>query len=101
LGFFQIEGQPGSDVRAAHFRHTGQAVSKLVLLFQRVPGAFAARAVERAEDYPFAYVELYISRDGKFEGMLVPVAQVGDADGDAAIGDFGAYPARLVGSRRP
>ncbi len=72
-----------------------------MLLFESIPTAFAARVGGRTEDYPFTYVELYISGDGKFEGMLVPAARIGYVDGNAALRDFGVYPARLVGSRRP
>lgn len=100
LGSFQIAGQPGSDVRVAHIRHTEQGL-RLTLLFESDPRAFASRVGSRAEDYPFAYVELYMSGEGKCEGMLVLAARVGYTDGEAALEDFGAYPARLVGARRP
>lgn len=100
LGSFEIAGHPGSDVRVAHVRQTQQGL-RLTLLFESGPPAFASRAGSRAEDYPFAYVELYMSVEGKFEGMLVPAARVEYAAGEAALEDFGAYPAQLSGARRP
>ena len=100
LGSFQIAGDPASDVRVARLLETQQGL-RLTLLFESGPRAFASRAGARAEDYPFAYVELYLGGEGKFSGTLVPAARVGYAAGEAALEDFGAYPARLAGARRP
>lgn len=100
LGTFQIAGRPGSEVRVAHTRHTEQGF-RLTLLFESGPREFASRAGAGAEDYPFAYIELYVSGEGMCEGMLVPAARVEYAGGEAALEDFGAYPARLEGARRP
>ena len=74
--------------------------SKLIVLYERTINFFELRRGSRSEDYRFGYAEIYLGRDGKGEGTLIPAARVKLQGGNTwVVEDFGEFPARLMGLR--
>jgi len=60
-----------------------------------------ARRGARSLDYPFTYIELFMDRNGKGEGELIPAARVRATGAKSwEIENFGVYPARLTNVRQ-
>ena len=98
LGFFAFEGQVGRDLNFILETQTENG-RKITILFERWLQMFEVRYGTRSQDYPFAYIELFINDSGKGEGSLIGLAKVSfdkKNPNNLDIENFGTYPARLV-----
>lgn len=99
LGFFAFDGQVGRDLNFILETQTENG-RKITILFERWLQMFEVRYGTRSQDYPFAYIELFINDNGKGEGSLIGLAKVSfdkKNPNNLDIENFGTYPARLMG----
>ena len=99
LGFFAFDGQVGRDLNFILETQTENG-RKITILFERWLQMFEVRFGTRSQDYPFAYIELFINDNGKGEGSLIGLAKVSfdkKNPNNLDIENFGTYPARLMG----
>ena len=70
---------------------------RIIVLYERDVRFFELRYGTRSSDYRIGYAEMYVDRNGKGEGTLIPAARVRLKDGNTwEVEDFGAFPARLM-----
>jgi hypothetical protein len=73
---------------------------RITVLYARWVQFFELRYGTRSQDYPIGYAEMFIDRNGKGEGTLIPAARVRLKGGNTwEVEDFGVLPARLMGLR--
>jgi hypothetical protein len=99
LGFLAFDGQVGRDLNFVQETQTENG-RKITILFERWLQMFEVRYGTRSQDYPFAYIELFINDNGKGEGSLIGLAKVSfdkKNPNNLDIENFGAYPAKLMG----
>jgi hypothetical protein len=78
----------------------GEGGRKLTVFYERNVNFFELRYGTRSEMYRVGYAELFLNRDGRGEGTLIPAARVRLKDGNVwEVEDFGVFPARLLGLR--
>ncbi len=78
----------------------GEGGRKLTVFFERNVSFFELRYGTRSEMYRVGYAELFLNREGRGEGTLIPAARVRLKDGNVwEVEDFGVFPARLLGLR--
>ncbi len=74
--------------------------TRLTVLYERNLRFFELRYGTRSQDYRVGYAEIFLDRNGRGEGTLIPAARVRLRDGNTwEVEDFGAFPARLVSLR--
>ncbi|HYP25957.1 MAG TPA: hypothetical protein VE262_04490 [Blastocatellia bacterium] len=74
--------------------------TKLTVFYERNLGFFELRYGTRSQDYRIGYAEIFLDRNGRGAGTLIPAARVRLREGDTwEVEDFGVYPARLMGLR--
>ena len=74
--------------------------TKLTILYRRTVRFFELRYGTRSEDYRFGYIELFLDRNGKGEGTMIPAAQLSvSKEGTLKVDEFGEFPARLISVR--
>jgi len=74
--------------------------TKLTVFYERNLRFFELRYGTRSEDYRVGYAEIFLDRNGRGEGTLIPAARVRLKDGNTwEVEDFGVFPARLLGLR--
>ena len=99
LGSFAFDGQVGRDLNFIVETQTENG-RKITILFERWLQMFEVRYGTRSQDYPFAYIELFINDNGKGEGSLIGLAKVSFDNknpNNLDIENFGTYPAKLMG----
>ena len=99
LGFLAFDGQVGRDLNFILETQTENG-RKITILFERWLQMFEVRYGTRSQDYPFAYIELFINDNGKGEGSLIGLAKVTfdkKNPNNLDIENFGTYPAKLMG----
>lgn len=73
---------------------------KITVLYERWLQFFELRYGTRSRDYPIGYAEMYLDRNGRGQGTLIPAARVRLRGGNTwEVEDFGVFPARLLGLR--
>jgi hypothetical protein len=73
---------------------------RITVLYERWLQFFELRYGTRSRDYPVGYAEMYIDRNGRGQGTLIPAARVRLKGGNTwEVEDFGVFPARLLGLR--
>ena len=73
---------------------------RITVLYERWLQIAELRYGTRSQDYPIGYAEIYLDRNGKGEGTLIPAARVRLKGGNTwEVEDFGTFPARLFGLR--
>jgi hypothetical protein len=78
----------------------GEGGTKLSVFYERNLTFFELRYGTRSQDYRIGYAEIFLDRNGKGEGTLIPAARVRLKDGNTwEVEDFGVFPARLMGLR--
>lgn len=78
----------------------GEGGTKLTVFYPRNLSFSEMRYGTRSTDYRIGYAEIFLDRNGKGEGTLMPAARVRLRDGNTwEVEDFGAFPARLRGLR--
>lgn len=78
----------------------GEGGTRLTVFYRRDIRFFELRYGTRSENYRIGYAEIFLDRNGRGEGTLIPAARVRVRDGNTwEVEDFGAFPARLMGLR--
>ena len=78
----------------------GDGGRRITVLYERWLQIAELRYGTRSQDYPVGYAEIYLDRNGKGEGTLIPAARVRLKGGNTwEVEDFGTFPARLLGLR--
>lgn len=78
----------------------GEGGRRIIVLYERDIRFFELRYGTRSSDYRVGYAEIYVDRNGRGEGTLIPAARVRLKDGNIwEVEDFGVFPARLMGLR--
>lgn len=78
----------------------GDGGTKLTVFYERYIRFFELRYGTRSQDYPIGYAEIFLDRNGRGEGTLIPAAKVRLKGGNTwEVEDFGVLPARLMGLR--
>jgi hypothetical protein len=78
----------------------GDGGTKLTVLYERYVRFFELRYGTRSQDYPVGYAEIFLDRNGRGEGTLIPAAKVRlRGENTWEVEDFGVLPARLMGLR--
>lgn len=73
---------------------------RLTVLYERWLQIAELRYGTRSQDYPIGYAEIYLDRNGRGEGTLIPAARVRLKGGNTwEVEDFGTFPARLLALR--
>lgn len=73
---------------------------RITVLYERWLQIAELRYGTRSQDYPIGYAEIYLDRNGRGEGTLIPAARVRLKGGNTwEVEDFGTFPARLLGLR--
>lgn len=73
---------------------------KITVFYERWLQFFELRYGTRSRDYPIGYAEMYIDRNGKGQGMMIPAARVRLKNNNTwEVEDFGTFPAKLMGLR--
>jgi hypothetical protein len=97
LGFLAFDGQVGRNLNFVQESETENG-RKITILFERWIQIFEVRYGTRSQDYPFAYIELFINDNGKGEGLLIGLAKISFDKknlNNLEIENFGTYPAKL------
>jgi hypothetical protein len=78
----------------------GEGGRKLTVFYERNLSFYELRYGTRSEMYRVGYAELFLNRDGRGEGTMIPAARVRLKDGNVwEVEDFGVFPARILGLR--
>ena len=76
----------------------GDGGRRITVLYERWLQIAELRYGTRSQDYPIGYAEIYLDRNGRGEGTLIPAARVRLKGGNTwEVEDFGVFPARLLG----
>src|SRR5215213_7838339 len=98
----RIQIGPGVGVRANGVIADpwGEGGTKLTVLYERYIRFFELRYGTRSQDYTVGYAEIFLDRNGRGEGTLIPAAKVRlRGENTWEVEDFGVLPARLMGLR--
>jgi hypothetical protein len=78
----------------------GEGGRRITVLYERWLQIAELRYGTRSQDYPIGYAEIYLDRNGRGEGTLIPAARVRLKGGNTwEVEDFGVFPARLLNLR--
>ena len=78
----------------------GDGGTKLTVIYERNINFYELRYGTRSQDYRIGYAEIFLDRNGRGQGTLIPAARVRLRDGNTwEVEDFGVFPARLMGLR--
>lgn len=78
----------------------GEGGQKLTVFYERNLSFYELRYGTRSQDYRVGYAEIFLDRNGRGQGTLIPAARVRSREGNTwEVEDFGVYPARLLGLR--
>jgi hypothetical protein len=73
---------------------------RIIVLYERDIRFFELRYGTRSSDYRIGYAEIFLDRNGRGEGTLIPAARVRLKGGNTwEVEDFGVFPARLMALR--
>lgn len=99
-GRIQIGTGVGVPANAIIVDPWGDGGRRLTVFYERNLSFFELRYGTRSEMYRVGYAELFLDRNGRGEGTLIPAARVRLRDGNTwEVEDFGVFPARLLGLR--
>jgi hypothetical protein len=99
-GQIQIGTGVGVTANAVIADEWDEGGTKLTVFYERNLGFFELRYGTRSQDYRIGYAEIFLDRNGKGEGTLIPAARVRLKDDNTwEVEDFGVFPARLMGLR--
>lgn len=78
----------------------GDGGTKLTVFYERNINFYELRYGSRSQDYRIGYAEIFLNRNGRGQGTLIPAARVRLKDGNTwEVEDFGVFPAKLMGLR--
>jgi hypothetical protein len=99
-GRIQLGSGVGVTANAVIADQWGEGGTKLTVLYERNVRFSELRYGTRSADYRVGYAEIFLDRNGKGQGTMIPAARVRLRDGNTwEVEDFGVYPARLMGLR--
>jgi hypothetical protein len=100
-GVIQLGPNVGRDINVVSVTTTEEGERKIIMLFERWLEFFEVRYGTRSRDYPFTYVELFVTDKGRLEGTMIPAAKVRFiGESQIEVENFAAYPARMTGTQR-
>ena len=99
-GRIQIGTGVGVPANAVIVDPWGEGGRKLTVFYERNVSFYELRYGTRSEMYRVGYAEIFLNREGRGEGTLIPAARVRLRDGNVwEVEDFGVFPARILGLR--
>jgi len=99
-GRVQIGTGVGVPANAVIVDPWGDGGRRITVLYERWLQFFELRYGTRSQDYPIGYAEIFLDRNGKGEGRLIPAARVRlKGENTWEVEDYGTFPARLMGLR--
>ncbi len=99
-GRIQIGTGVGVRANAVIADSWGEGGTKLTVFYERNLSIAELRYGTRSQDYRIGYAEIFLDRNGRGQGTLIPAARLRLKDGNTwEVEDFGAFPARLTGLR--
>jgi hypothetical protein len=99
-GRIQIGGGVGVKANAIVAESWGEGGTKLIVFYERNINFYELRYGTRSQDYRIGYAEIFLERNGRGQGTLIPAARVRLKDGNTwEVEDFGVFPAKLMGLR--
>jgi hypothetical protein len=99
-GRIQMGNSVGVSANAIIATPWSEGGTKLTVFYPRNLSFSELRYGTRSSDYRIGYAEIFLDRNGKGEGTLMPAARVRLRDGNTwEVEDFGVFPARLMGLR--
>jgi hypothetical protein len=99
-GRIQLGPGVGVPANAVIAEPWGEGGTRLTVFYERWVRFSELRYGARSENYRIGYAEIFLDRNGRGEGTLIPAARVRLKDGNTwEVEDFGAFPARLMGLR--
>lgn len=99
-GRIQIGTGVGVAANAIIADRWGDGGTKLTVFYERNISFYELRYGTRSEDYRIGFAEIFLDRNGRGQGTLIPAARVRLRDDNTwEVEDFGVFPARLIGLR--
>lgn len=99
-GRIQIGTGVGLPANAVIVDPWGDGGRKITVLYERNVQFFELRYGTRSSDYRVGYAEIFLDRNGRGEGTMIPAARVRlRGENTWEVEDFGVFPARLMGLR--
>lgn len=99
-GRIQIGNGVGVRANAVIADPWGEGGTKLTVFYERNINFYELRYGARSQDYRIGFAEIFLERNGKGQGTLIPAARVRLKDGNTwEVEDFGVFPAKLMGLR--
>ena len=100
VGRIQIGTGIGVPANAVISDPWGDGGRRIIVFYERTIRFFELRYGTRSQDYPIGYAEMYLDRNGRGEGTLIPAARVRLKGGNTwEVEDFGVFPAKLLALR--
>lgn len=98
-GWLRIGSSLGYPIAVARSQATEDGGRRIRLLADRPIEFFEIWTSARSLDYPFAFIEVTVDRQGNGEGQMIPAAKVRMFGKTLDIESFNVQPARLLGVR--
>jgi hypothetical protein len=98
-GWVRIGDSLGYPVAIALSEPTDDGGRHILLVADRPIQFFETWNHTRSLDYPFAYFDIKIRKDGTGSGEMSPAAKVHLANGKVLLDSYGVQPAKLLGAR--
>jgi len=99
-GRIQIGNGVGVKANAIIADPWGNGGTKLTVFYERNINIYELRYGARSQDYRIGYAEIFLERNGRGQGTLIPAARVRLKNGNTwEVEDFGVFPAKLMGLR--
>ena len=95
-GWIRIGNSLGYPIAVARSAPTEQG-RRIRLVADRPIDFLESWRGERSLDYPFAYFELRLGKDGKGEGDMIPAAKIRISGSSIDVENYSFQPARLLG----
>ena len=98
-GWLRMGSSLGYPIAVARSQPTEAGGRRIRLLADRPIEFFEIWTSSRSLDYPFAFIEVTVDREGNGEGQMIPAAKVRMVGRTLDVESFSVQPARLLGVR--
>ncbi len=95
-GWIRIGNSLGYPIAVARSKPTEQG-RRIILVADRPIDFLEAWHGARSLDYPFAYLELRLGKDGKGEGDMIPAAKIRMSGSAIDVENYSFQPGKLLG----
>jgi hypothetical protein len=97
LGFCRIGPSLGQQLMIVGKVALPDGSTRINAVFMSVRGTFETRAASKAEEFPFALVEMIMKPNGQGDGMIAPAVGITiNEQGAIDLENIGAYPGKLM-----